>query len=267
MSQYLHGYTKEEQDRLFYQAYFLEPYVYDGVDLEFKKDLLEVGCGVGAQTQVLLRRFPDINIHGVDISDKQLSVAKLVHKESLREGRVKFSKQDAQNLKLDHKYDSAFLCWFLEHVPDPLKVLKSTRKFLKKGSKIYCTEVFNQTLFMDPYCPHYLKYWFEFNDYQWAIKGHPFVGAKLGHLLTEAGFTDVKTEVRPFHYDSREPEKRAAFVEEFYKILLSAQDVLLKEKRVTQKDIVEMKKEVARVKKAKDAVFFYAFIRATARVS
>lgn len=264
---YLHGFDPKEQKRLLDQARFLEPYVYRGIDLEFQENLLEVGCGVGAQTEILLRRFPDLKITGVDLSQDQLRAARAHLGDAIDEGRVGLHKQDAQKLNLRKKdYDAAFLCWFLEHVPEPLSVLKKVRRHLKKGAKIYCSEVFNQTLFMEPYSPAYLKYWFEFNDLQYAIKGHPFVGAQLGHLLKEAGFTDIQVEVRPFHFDSREPQKRAAFTEYFFKILLSAEQTLLKSGRVDKKTIAQMKKEVEAVKKADDAVFFYAFMRATARV-
>jgi trans-aconitate methyltransferase len=57
---YLHGFSPEEQRRLVHQSLFLEPYVFDGIDLEFKTSLLEVGCGVGAQTKILCRRFPEL---------------------------------------------------------------------------------------------------------------------------------------------------------------------------------------------------------------
>jgi len=264
---YLHGFDKKEQQRLIHQARFLEPYVYAGIDLEFQQNLLEVGCGVGAQTEILARRFPDLKIEGVDLSEDQLAAAELQLKGLIRQGRVRLSRQDAQKLKLKSKnYDAAFLCWFLEHVPDPIQVLKNVRKHLKKGAKIYCSEVFNQTLFMEPYSPAYLKYWFEFNDYQWSIKGHPFVGAQLGHLLKEAGFVDIQVEVRPFHFDSRQPERRAAFTEYFFNILLSAEKSLVQSGRVSPATVAQMKKEVSMVQNRKDAVFFYAFMRATARV-
>lgn len=267
MSDYLHGFDPKEQKRLLHQARFLEPYVYAGVDLEFQQELLEVGSGVGAQTKILCRRFPDLKVTGVDLSEKQIDMAKVQLKSEVKEGRVQLFQGDAQELNLKEKnYDAAFLCWFLEHVPEPLKVLKRVIKHLKPGAKIYCTEVFNQTLFMEPYSPTYLKYWFEFNDLQWSIKGHPFIGAQLGNLLMDAGFTDIKTEMRPFHFDSREPEKREAFIEYFYQILLSAEKGLLKSGRVTTKDLKEMKKEVERVKKDPKSVFFYSFVRATARV-
>lgn len=263
--EYLHGFDPKEQSRLLHQARFLEPYVYAGIDLEFQKNLLEVGCGVGAQTSILCRRFPDLRVTGVDLSEKQLAVAEQILKPLIKEKRVQLRRQDAQKLNIPGKFDAAFLCWFLEHVPKPLEVLKRVRKQLKKGAKIYCSEVFNQTLFMEPYSPAYLKYWFEFNDLQYSIKGHPFIGAQLGHLLTEAGFTDVQVEPRSFHFDSREPERRAAFVEYFFNILLSAEKSLLEAGRITPEIVKEMKREVEAVKKAKDAVFFYAFMRATAK--
>lgn len=263
---YIHGFDPVEQNRLLHQAHFLEPYVYEGVDLEFAKRLLEVGCGVGAQTRILLRRFPDLKIDSVDFSPHQLGAAKDLLKEAIKDKRLRLFEQDALKLKMAYKnYDAAFLCWFLEHVPDPLQALKKVRKHLTPGGKVYCSEVFNQTLFVEPYSPAFIQYWFEFNDFQWSIKGHPFVGAKLGHLLKEAGFKDIQVEVRPFHFDSREPRKRAAFTEYFFNILLSAEKALVKEKRVSPASIQKMKKEIEVVKKAKDGVFFYAYIRATAR--
>jgi hypothetical protein len=119
---------------------------------------------------------------------------------------------------------------------------------------------------MEPYSPAYLKYWFEFNDLQTEINGHPFIGAQLGNLLKAAGFTDIQTEIRPFHFDSREPEKREAFTEYFYQILVSAEPALMKAGRVDKKIVAAVKREVEIAKKSRDAVFFYAFMRATATV-
>jgi ubiquinone/menaquinone biosynthesis C-methylase UbiE len=262
---YIHGFEKKEQERLLHQADFLEPYVYQGVDLEFNKNLLEVGCGVGAQTKILCRRFPKLNIDGIDLSKAQLKMAAKILAPEIKSGRVSLDQQDAQKMKLKKtNYDAAFVCWFLEHVPDPLLVLKNVYKNLKPGGKVYCSEVFNHSLFMEPYSPAYLKYWFEFNDFQWEIKGHPFIGAQLGNLLKDAGFKNINVEVRPFHFDSREPEKREAFIDYFFNILLSAEEILVEKKRVSPELIKQMKKEVEIAKKTKNSVFFYSYIRATA---
>lgn len=263
--EYLHGFEKKEQDRLIYQAKILEPILFKDIKLAKTKNLLEVGCGVGAQTQILLRRFPKIKITGVDLSEAQLHRAQNTLKSAIKNRRVQLFQQDAQELNLDFKkFDSAFVCWFLEHVPDPVKVLRQTYKHLKPGSTIYLTEVFNQSLFMDPYAPAYLKYWYEFNDLQWEMKGHPFIGVQLGHYLKEAGFKNIKVEFIPLHFDSRTPKRRSEFVEYFFDILLSAEEKLLKAGRVDKNLIAQMRLEVERVKTNTNSVFFYSFARATA---
>ncbi len=262
-TKYLHGFTKKEQDRLIHQAQFLENWIYEGVDLKKCKNLLEVGCGVGAQSKILLKRFPKIHIDGVDFSEDQLNVANSLLKKEVGR-RVELHHQDAQTLTLNKKFDAAFLCWFLEHVPQPELALKSVRKHLRPGAKIYCTEVFNHTLFLEPYSPSFLKYWSEFNDFQWTIKGHPFVGGQLGHLLKGAGYKKINVEFRSFHFDSRDILKRNKFVDYFFQILLSAAPVLLQTKRVTPELIEEMKAEVLKTKSLKEGVFYYTYARGIA---
>ena len=73
---YLHGFTQKEQQRLYHQARFMEHRVHEGLPLQRAKRLLEVGCGVGAQTEILLRRFPELHVTGVDMSKANLSRAK-----------------------------------------------------------------------------------------------------------------------------------------------------------------------------------------------
>src|SRR5258708_39181476 len=73
---YVHGFTREEQERLYRQARFLEHRVHEGLPLWRAKNLIEVGCGVGAQTDILLRRYPDLHVTGLDASARNLDRAK-----------------------------------------------------------------------------------------------------------------------------------------------------------------------------------------------
>ncbi len=73
---YLHGFSQEEQDRLRKQARFGEHTVYQNINFSSVKNLLEVGCGVGAQSEIILRRFPDLHLTGIDRSTKQLASAR-----------------------------------------------------------------------------------------------------------------------------------------------------------------------------------------------
>jgi hypothetical protein len=48
-ARYLHGYTREEQNRLCEQARITEQRIFDTVDFSECEHILELGCGVGAQ--------------------------------------------------------------------------------------------------------------------------------------------------------------------------------------------------------------------------
>ena len=114
---YLHGYSKDEQDRLYEQARFLEPMVYENVDFSGVTKLIEVGCGVGAQTEILLERFPHLHIHGVDAAPEQIKRAKERLAKPIKEKRVELVVADALKLPYgDNSFDGAFVCFFLEHV-------------------------------------------------------------------------------------------------------------------------------------------------------
>jgi len=59
---YIHGFSNEEQERLRRQAKYGEHLVFQGINFEDYKHIIEVGSGVGAQTEILLRRYPDLKI-------------------------------------------------------------------------------------------------------------------------------------------------------------------------------------------------------------
>ncbi|MBK7845898.1 MAG: hypothetical protein IPJ71_19865 [Bdellovibrionales bacterium] len=48
----------------------------------------------------------------------------------------------------------------------------------------------NSSFFVDPYSPAILRYWIEFNDYQWSIKGH-YVGGSDGKSFDASGYKNL----------------------------------------------------------------------------
>lgn len=264
---YLHGFTAKERQRLREQARVLEPWIYDRLPFARCRKLLEVGSGVGAQTAILLRLFPEVHVTCVERSATQLAEARR-HLPSVpwANGRYDLVEEDATRLSFDRDaFDGAFICWLLEHVPDPGRVLGETRRVLKPGAPIIVTEVLNATFFLQPYSPKTLNYWREFNDHQMEIGGDPFVGAKLGNLLQAVGFTDIQTRVKVAHFDSRQPAERAEFLAYWTELLLSGAPGLISAKKVTLELVEGMRRELETVAHDPQAVFFYAFVQAEAR--
>lgn len=262
---YLHGYSDREQERLYSQASFLEQTVYEKVDFSDQNQIIEIGCGVGAQTKILLRRFPHVQLNSVDISEVQLKKARAHVQTEAGLGRVKFHQTNAEKLPFkENSFDGAFICWMLEHVENPVEILKEAHRVLKGGGVIYCSEVLNQLFFVDPYSPATLKYWFHFNDHQWNLKGDPFVGAKLGNYLSEAGFSEITLETKVHHYDSRSPKKRGEFIEDWTLLLESGAPELIRAGRVSEDDVKKMVKELKTLKNEKDSVIYWGWIQARA---
>ena len=267
-SNYLHGFSKTEQQRLQRQARFADQMIYRDVDFSHHKKILEIGAGVGAQSEILLRRFPDIHLTAIDFSETQLEVARKHLEDSVHaKTRFDLQKMDAQQLQFEsNSFDGAFICWTLEHIEDPKRVLSEARRVVRPGGRIYVTEAMNSSFLIDPYSPNIWRYWTAFNDFQWHSGGDPFVGAKLGNFLTALNFHDIKTSIKTWHLDNREPTKRQEKILFWKDLMLSAAPQLLEAGCVDQALVDAMASDFERVASDPNAVFYYAFVQASARV-
>ena len=265
---YLHGFTAEEQRRLRGQARIVEHRIHGDLPFARCRKLLEPGSGVGAQTEILLRYFPELTVTGVDASPPNLEAAReALGAQPWLSGRYEFVHGDAAELPFPvDSFDGAFLCWLLEHVGDPARVLSEVRRCLRPGSPIVVNEVQNATFFLSPYSPNTIAYWAAFNEHQWELGGDPFIGAKLGNLLLRVGYREVQTLVKTIHLDNRRPGERAEFLEFWSDLLLSGCQGLLAAGRTTPDVVAGMQRELRAVGRDPDAVFFYSFIQARAVV-
>ncbi|GLQ92654.1 class I SAM-dependent methyltransferase [Dyella acidisoli] len=265
---YIHGFSEDEQSRLMRQARMFESTLFSHIDYGAATRLLEVGCGVGAQTEILLRRFPELHVTGIDRSPAQLAAAERnLAAKVWCEARYALRQADAADLPFnDRSFDAAYLCWVLEHMPSPARVLSEVRRVLSPGAVIYVTEVLNSSFFLDPYSPNLLRYWMAFNDHQYDSGGDPFIGAKLGNLLLAGGYRDVQTEVKNVHLDNRQPGRRKQMIEFWQEVLLSAAEQLMASGKTDVATVDGMRDELQAVRNDPNAVFFFAFVQARATV-
>jgi ubiquinone/menaquinone biosynthesis C-methylase UbiE len=256
---YLHGFIPEEQQRLLDQANFLESKIYPRIDFTGCKNLLEIGSGVGAQTQMLLKLWPELRITCVDYSEAQIEQAK--KNLAFAGDRVKFFCQDARKLDLGDQFDSVFICWALEHIPDPTKVLELTTQLLLPGAKIWITEVFNSSFYFAPELPNLKLYYERYNQLQRAHGGDPDVGAQLGNMLFKAGYKEIALFHGDFHLDQSKSEDLKKMLS-FWKILMkSGSSGLLDAGLINEAEIQAMEEDLNIIATSEKAVFFYQFVQ------
>jgi len=262
MSSYLHGFEIVEQGRLAEQASILAPLVYKEVDFSGCRSLLEIGSGVGAQTRILLERYPKLRITCVDSSRSQLDQARLAL--ASFGDRVCFVEQDASALALEERFDAAFLCWILEHVPSPIQLLRKLKEHLHPGAQVVVTEVFNSSFFTSSGFPHLRHYFEVMNSYQNKIGGNPDIGIALGNLLMSSGFLDVSTRFDGFYLDQRSKETRKLVTSYWKELLKSTAPALLKSGNCTPNEVDSMVADLDQMEKDENAIFFYQFVQAKA---
>jgi SAM-dependent methyltransferase len=94
---------------------------------------LDVGCGNGAFTEVVIARGAPAAVSAVDPSEGQLSYARARESARLAEFRV----GDAQALPYaDRSFDAAVMALAISFIPDPLKAAREMVRMVKPGGVV-----------------------------------------------------------------------------------------------------------------------------------
>jgi ubiquinone/menaquinone biosynthesis C-methylase UbiE len=197
---YIHGYTREEQQRLVAQAeYWRDSLILPRLPYRPGERVLEVGCGAGAVLGVLGTAFPAVRLAGIDRAPEQVEYARR-HLASLGHPSADLRQGDAARLPWeDGTFDHLYMMWFLEHVADPTACLAEARRVLRPGGTITINETdysFTASLPIDPD----LDYLFAAQRELFRRHGQPAIGRSLGALLAAGGFHRVSNVPMGFHH-------------------------------------------------------------------
>ena len=202
---YVHGYTTRETQRLLEQSLILEDLLHTGTSFLKGERVLEAGCGVGAQTRILARRNPDAVYECVDISGESIEQARGVARLEGIEN-VTFIQADLYSLSYKpDSFDHVFVCFVLEHIPDPAFALKIFKQVLKPGGSITLIEGDHGSGFWTPETGESRMVWKGLIDSQIELGHDPNIGRRVFPLLYDAGFVIREVSPRWVYADQSNP--------------------------------------------------------------
>ena len=126
----------DKYDKLWVQKYSLKPtrdYITKALtDINYKNiKILDLGCGPGELISELTKKFSNIEVTGIDFSEKMLEIS------NKRNPSAKHIKMDTANLyELEDQYDIIVCTHSLPYYKEPKNVFKELHRVLKSNGKI-----------------------------------------------------------------------------------------------------------------------------------
>jgi SAM-dependent methyltransferase len=202
---YVHGYSAREGARLTDQASTLTELLHADTLYPPGSLVLEAGCGVGAQTVILAGNSPRAVFTSIDISAESLAEARRRVREA---GHANVSFQRAGIFSLPFGpacFDHVFVCFVLEHLPDPAGALEALRRVLRPGGSVTVIEGDHGSAYFHPDSTRARRAIQCLVDLQEQAGGDSLIGRRLYPLLAQAGYRDVRVSPRMVYADATRP--------------------------------------------------------------
>src|SRR6478609_4659324 len=250
---YLHGTHPDEQDRLGLMNRLLNENSLTEMKLRPGEKVLDVGCGLGQLSREMARLVcpspkwatrsascqgdgtsPETTglVVGVERSSEQLLVAKRLAREAGEEGLVDFRAGSADRLPLSADeygtFDVAHARFLLEHVPDPVAVVREMVRALRPGGRIILEDDPHDTLRLWPEPPGFAQLWAAYMRTYDRVGNDPVIGHRLVQLLVEGGAQPVRNAWPFFGACAGQPELLLGFVDNLVRILEGVREPILK---------------------------------------
>jgi SAM-dependent methyltransferase len=203
---YVHGYHSRENERLQDQAGTLVDLLHSDTAYGAGSTVLEVGCGVGAQTVTLAQRSLEARFTSIDISTDSIAEAKRrVDQAGLT--NVEFRQADVFALPFAaESFDHVFVCFLLEHLPRPADALAILKRQLRVGGTITVIEGDHGSAYFHPDSPAAQAAIACLIEVQRRAGGNALIGRQLFPLMVDAGFETVRVSPRIVYVDSSRPD-------------------------------------------------------------
>ncbi|MFW6075236.1 MAG: class I SAM-dependent methyltransferase [Chloroflexota bacterium] len=261
---YVHGYGTRENQRLQDQANSLVDLFHADTRYPAGSQVLEAGCGVGAQTVTLARNSPGAAFTSIDISETSLAQAReAVEQTGL--SNVEFQQADIFDLPFDKEsFDHVFICHVLEHLSRPEEALNALKRVIRTGGTITVIEGDHGSTYFHP----------DSEDAHRAIQcqvelqrragGNALIGRQVYPLLAGAGFDGVQVSPRMVYVDASKPEWVTGFIRDTFTAMIEGvREPALSAKLIDPDTFDRGIRDLYRTMEP-DGVFCYTFFKGTA---
>ncbi len=197
MSYYIHGSSAEEQQRLtLLNTVLLNDSCLKELTLRGGEKILDVGSGLGQFTRAMARSAGKKAL-GIERSEEQIAETVRQAEADGETDLAEFRAGDARHLPLRDdewgSFDLAHTRFVLEHVPDPLNVVKEMVRAVRKGGRIVLADDDHDVGRLSPDVPGFGELWNAYMESYRVAGNDPLVGRRLVSLLHEAGASPLRT--------------------------------------------------------------------------
>jgi ubiquinone/menaquinone biosynthesis C-methylase UbiE len=263
-SGYVHGYDPREAIRLQDQAATLAELLHSDSIFPKGSHILEAGCGVGAQTITLSPKNPKVFITAIDISKSSLIQAR-TQTASAGITNVTFTQADIFNLPFrPESFDHVFICFVLEHLPHPIKVLAYLKKALRPGGTITVIEGDHGSTYFYPDSAEAHLAIDCLVKFQAESGGNANIGRQLYPLLNQTGYKNIHVSPRMVYVDSSRPHLVDGFTKKTFTAMIEGVREQVNRTKLIDPAVFETGIADLYRTAEDDGVFCYTFFKATA---
>jgi ubiquinone/menaquinone biosynthesis C-methylase UbiE len=261
MSRYIHGTDPEEQQRLtLLNTVLLNDACLKELSLSGGEKILDVGSGLGQFSREMARRART-KVVGIERSREQIDEAMRQAKVDREEALAEFREGDARNLPLlDNEwgtFDVATTRFVLEHVPDPLVVVKEMVKAVRKGGRVVLADDDHEVLRLHPEVPGFAGLWDAYMQTYSRLGNDPVIGRKLVSLLHQAGATPLRNTW--IFFGTNPGDKRfPIYIDNLIGVIEGAETEIVRRELFDEREFEEVISAFQSWRKLPDATLWYA---------
>ncbi len=191
-SRYVHGTDPDEQRRLDLLNRIVNDECMAVLSLAGGERIVDFGSGLGQFTRAMARGAgPGGRVVGIERSREQIAEALRLAAGAEEAERVEFRQGDVFDPPIGERewgtFDLAHARFLLEHVPDPLGVVRAMVRAVRPGGRIVLADDDHDLLRFWPDPPGMVALWRAYVDTYLRAGNDPYVGRRLPELIHQAG--------------------------------------------------------------------------------